>query len=198
MSSGDNKELADTLIVSAYHEICESYRAIDDFRAKLLALLPIVSAGGIFLLLDNNLDLSLKYLIPIGIFGVVVTIGLFAYELHGIKKCDQLIKLGQHIETTKHIHGPFTKRPGRVELSPTKKKKGPYINEPVAARIIYPAVMAAWMYLAVFKCECLTAAVLPVITYFIGFFVPGVLNLEGEEVTDAIKHQNNQSVSSQL
>lgn len=190
MSSKESKEPEGGLIMTAYQQICESYRAIDDFRAKLLALLPIVSAGGIFLLLDKNP--CPEYLLPIGIFGVVVTTGLFSYELHGIKKCAQLIKVGQHIEDEKHIHGPFTKRPGRVELFPIKHKIKPYINEPVAARIIYPAVIAAWMYLALFKHSTVAAAIISIIAYFIGFLIPSFLNLEGDDVgSDANKQENN-------
>jgi hypothetical protein len=30
---------------AAYEELCTSYRAIDDFRAKLLGFLPLVTGG---------------------------------------------------------------------------------------------------------------------------------------------------------
>lgn len=185
MSSEETNEPEDNLVMSAYQQICENYRAIDDFRSKLLALLPIASAGGIFLLLDKSP--KPEYLLPIGIFGVIVSAGLFAYELHGIKKCDQLIRVGLFIENKKHIHGPFTRRPGRVELISRKNKKVLYLNEPVAARIIYPAVIAAWAYLAVFKCNISAAAVTAIIIYIIGFWGPGILNLKG----DGVEGKNN-------
>ena len=35
---------------SAYDQLCSSYRAIDDFRAKLLGFLPLVTGGGLILL----------------------------------------------------------------------------------------------------------------------------------------------------
>jgi hypothetical protein len=41
----------------AYQELCKSYLAIDDFRTKLLASLPLVSGAGFFFLL-NVLDPS--------------------------------------------------------------------------------------------------------------------------------------------
>ena len=185
MSPKETKELECNLVMSAYQQICENYRAIDDFRAKLLALLPIASAVGIFLLLDKSP--IPEYLLPIGIFGVIVSAGLFAYELHGIKKCDQLIQAGLYIENKKHIYGPFTRRPGRVELLTLKNKKGPYLNEPVAARIIYPAVIAAWAYLAVFKWSVFAAAIAAIIIYIIGFWFPGILNLKGDGVADENK-----------
>jgi hypothetical protein len=39
---------------AVYQELCNSYRAIDDFRAKLLAFLPFASAAGLFLLLKDE------------------------------------------------------------------------------------------------------------------------------------------------
>ena len=39
--------------VKAYDQPCNSYRAIDDFRAKLLGFLPLAAGTGIFLILDE-------------------------------------------------------------------------------------------------------------------------------------------------
>ena len=80
----------------AYQEVCMSYRAIDDFRAKLLGLLPLVSGTGIFFLL--NMKTTSVYLGPIGLFGSVVTLGLFLYELSCLQKCQYLIGHGEEIE----------------------------------------------------------------------------------------------------
>jgi hypothetical protein len=40
-------------IKTAYEEICRAHDGISEFRAKLLALLPIASGAGIFLLLNQ-------------------------------------------------------------------------------------------------------------------------------------------------
>jgi hypothetical protein len=40
--------------LKVYEQLCNSYRAIDDFRAKLLALLPLATGGGIFLLVGDH------------------------------------------------------------------------------------------------------------------------------------------------
>ena len=37
-----------------YEKICQAHEAITDFRAKLLALLPIASGAGIFLLIGSK------------------------------------------------------------------------------------------------------------------------------------------------
>jgi hypothetical protein len=77
---------------------------------------------------------------PIGVFGFVITLGLFFYELYGIKKCTYLIRAGKALENDLKIqNGQFTQRPPGVAL---------LINEPLAAGIIYPAVLAAWTFLA--------------------------------------------------
>jgi hypothetical protein len=89
---------------AAYQELCKSYHAIDDFRTKLLGLLPLATAGGIVVLLkDRNdlesLDVGTKGLLAaVGAFGGLITLGLFAYELYGIKKCGALILAGKLME----------------------------------------------------------------------------------------------------
>jgi hypothetical protein len=127
-------------LVMAYQQLCTSYHNIDDFRAKLLALLPIAAGGGIFLLLSKETDIAslAKYLLPIAVYGALVTLGLFAYEIYGISKCTELILTGIQLEGSLRVDGQFTRRPPGV-LG--------FINEPFAAGIIYPALLAAWMFL---------------------------------------------------
>lgn len=135
---------SDNIKLKAYEQLCESYRAIDDFRAKLLALLPIATGGGIFLLIGGKtkgVDIGLSYLPEIGLFGFVVTLGLFFFELHGILKCTRLIGAGANLEEALGINkkeGQFIDRPLGIMN---------FINEPFAAGIVYPAVLAAWVYL---------------------------------------------------
>jgi len=127
---------------TVYKELCSSYRAIDDFRTKLLGLLPLVTGAGLFFLVTDKakLDVSQPYFGPIGIFGFVITLGLFFYEFYGIKKCTSLITAGKELEKELEIGaGQFIKRPPGV-LG--------VINEPVASGIIYPAVLAAWTFVA--------------------------------------------------
>src|SRR5829696_4949249 len=89
---------------AAYQELCGSYHAIDDFRTKLLGFLPLATAGGIVVLLNNpkgleSLDVGMKGLLAsVGAFGGLITLGLFAYELYGIKKCGELILRGKFME----------------------------------------------------------------------------------------------------
>ena len=128
--------------LKVYEQLCNSYRAIDDFRAKLLGFLPLATGTGVFLLVTDRakIDFMQGLFQPIGVFGFVITLGLFFYELYGIKKCTYLIRAGKTLENDLKIqNGQFTQRPPGVAL---------LINEPLAAGIIYPAVLAAWTFLA--------------------------------------------------
>lgn len=146
MSTTPEKNL-DALAV--YEQLCQNYRAIDDFRTKLLALLPFATAAGVLVLLKDQIDTNHHhhlhtaqlFLGAIGSFGFLVTLGLFSYELHGMKKCGTLIHLGSEIETfdLRIADGPFSTRPPRL---------AGFIDEPFAASVIYPATLAAWVFLA--------------------------------------------------
>lgn len=125
-----------------YQQLCSSYQEIDSFRAQLLGRLPLATGAGIFLLYVTNDEVPDKtqaFLPAIGVFGFAVTLGLFAYEIYGIRKCHALIGAGQQLERSLGIDGQFAHRPREV-LG--------FINEPFAAGVIYPAVLAAWAYLA--------------------------------------------------
>lgn len=129
-----------------YKELCTSYRAIDDFRRALLGFLPLASGGIIALLKEGGVAVAGSpangnSLAPfIGVFGVVVTLGLFVFEIYGIRKCTALIFAGADLERRLGKGaGQFTLRPPGV-LG--------VIAEPLAAGIIYPGVMAAWTYFA--------------------------------------------------
>jgi hypothetical protein len=68
-----------------YKELCTSYRAIDDFRTKLLGFLPLATAAGVIALFGKDVSLTqdkLTFLEPVAIFGVLITIGLYAYQLY--------------------------------------------------------------------------------------------------------------------
>lgn len=128
---------------TAYDQLCTSYHAIDDFRAKLLGFLPLVTGGGLTLLIGRTGEMRTEFFRPVGIFGILVTTGLLAYELNGIKRCRELIISGAALEEDMDLcHGQFLGR---------SKTAFSVITKPFAAALIYPAVLAAWTYLALFE-----------------------------------------------
>jgi hypothetical protein len=156
---------------ATYQELCGSYHAIDDFRTKLLGFLPLATAGGIIVLLNNpkgleSLDVGTKDLLAaVGAFGGLITLGLFAYELYGIKKCGELILAGKFMERsllakTEHIgDGPFSTRPQNVARR---------INEPFAAGVIYPAVLSAWVFFALHFAQPPANPWVPIFVFIVG------------------------------
>jgi hypothetical protein len=85
------------------------------------------------------------YLGPIGLFGFVVTLGLFLYELSGHQKCHRLMALGVKIEGQLKIEGQFTHRFASIMRSRYQKL---IIEKTLAACVIYSAVLAAWIFVA--------------------------------------------------
>ncbi len=167
-----------------YKELCDSYRAIDDFRAKLLALLPFATGVGAVFLLGNIEPANEKYLEPLGFFGFVVTLGLFTYEIFGIHKCHALIKSGKSIESMQlKVNGQFMSRPPSV-LG--------FIDEPLAAGIIYPTVLASWMYIALIFLhpqESFTIAIVVFFTGFIGMLIyKHWLRKDADQFEQELKH----------
>jgi hypothetical protein len=125
-----------------YGEVCKSHNAITDFRAKLLALLPIASGSGIFLLLTKRSEpIDTRYLYAIGLFGFLITLGLFIYELRGIQHCKHLERLASWLEEQLHLReAQFIGRP--------KGRLGGFVGAQGAAYIIYPTLLAAWIFVA--------------------------------------------------
>jgi hypothetical protein len=142
---------------SAYKAACDLYQRIDDFRAKLLGFLPLVSGTGIFLLLNDPIpEDNPNYLLPVGLLGFTVTLGLLLYELRGVQKCLRLINVAASLEKELHVAGPF-----RLKIP----SYGTIINEPVAAGIVYPSVLAAWIYVAMYSNESDNGWVVPTLVF---------------------------------
>ena len=138
----DEKELNENFR-QQYEEVCRSYHAIHDFRAKLLALLPLASGvSGVVLLLKETI--LQKYFTPIGIFSAIVTLGLYVYEARGTQRCHELKKNAQELEVLLGMNsktGQFLGEPKPVFN---------VVREGVAGAIIYTAVFVGWILLGIF------------------------------------------------
>jgi hypothetical protein len=142
---GDSDALAQARRL-AYEQLCTSYHRITDFRGKLLALLPLATGTGAFLLL--NQEAKSPFLGAVGLFGVVVTLRIFAYELRGIQRCHKLEVQGQKLEENLGLiedEAQFWGAPSRL--------LGDMLGPPLAGLIVYIAVATAWLYVAGFGFE---------------------------------------------
>jgi hypothetical protein len=151
----------------AYSQICETYRAIDTFRGTLLGALPAVSgAGMVFFVKDASSGANTGGLVAVGLFGFLISLGLFIYEIYGIRRCAHLIVLGSHLEKESEVQGQFRRRPLGLEgFGLLPKGKAKYVSEPFAAGLIYPAVLGAWVFVAAFS--------KPVVAALLAFVVLG-------------------------
>ena len=170
MSLQGKSRLTKEQLLAYYGEVCRSHNAISDFRAKLLALLPIVSGTGIGLL-ATQADGEIPTWLPVvlGTFGALVTVGLFFYEFHQMDDCQQLRNHGVWIENQLGIDaGQFRSKRGklyRCHIWPPNylaRDKGlreseregtppPGVYEPGSVNvrnadyIVYSAVFLAWI-----------------------------------------------------
>ena len=93
---------------------------------------------------DPNDELR-PFLGPIGIFGFVVTLGLFIYELRGMQRCRKLEEQGEALEIEMKLGpelGPFRGQPPR--------RLGNMLGPPAAGFIIYIATAFTWLLLALY------------------------------------------------
>jgi hypothetical protein len=145
-------ERPDTALLAAYAEVCRSYHAIDQYRMKLLGLLPLASLVAVFVLDPNaGADLSSHPagadLIQFGsLFAAMLTLSPFLYELRGIRRCDSLIAEGRHLEVALGIgRGQFHVC---VEEHAHPSRLLRALNAKFAACTIYSLVFAGWLFLA--------------------------------------------------
>ncbi len=139
-------------LLSVYAEVCQSYHAIDDFRTKLLGILPITSLAGILLLNKDNLfaanDAAARQLVGFGsFFAAAFTIALFLFEIRGILRCHYLIGRGMVIEQALGVEGQFfvcQQQQKHAEAFDPER----LFNAKVAASAVYALVFAAWLFMA--------------------------------------------------
>jgi hypothetical protein len=148
-------------LLHQYEQICESLRSIDDFRAKLLALWPILggAAGGVALLLARD---DADGLWAIAIFGLWASIGLGVYEWHQSLHCALLKSTARELERQLHLQvgtGQFLSVPDGFGLQLQRGSRGataspsggyPLIRVGVASVIVYGAVILGWLGLLIY------------------------------------------------
>jgi hypothetical protein len=134
---GDNH----SSMLAVYAQVGENYRQIDDLRLRLLALLPLATGTGLLVLLGGH-NVSAAIDVPAGVFGMVATLSLYFYELHGVEKCAHYIDRGAQLENDLGVPGSFTNRPHHIFG---------VVSELLPSALIYPASFAGWLFLALYR-----------------------------------------------
>jgi|SRR5215213_2183891 len=135
-----------TLLMGLYTEICNSWRKLTDVRFKLLGLVPVVSGFFLVRALSEG-DLSPDIRVGIAVFGFIVTLALWAYEVRNSQLYDDLISRGRRIEAelgvnTGHFRGRL-KPSSRYLLGPLKVKLR--IQHDTAINLIYGTSVGGWL-----------------------------------------------------
>ena len=158
MTSG---EIHAAALGSLYVEVCKAHGAISDFRGKLLALVPTLSGAAFALIIGTRKGFDPRLLLPVGIFGVSATIGLFCYELRGMLLCVELVERGGKLEqamqrTTsdleEELKGHFLNRTEHHKMGATWAlfKNNLSISVPTASFIVYASAILGWMVVTAF------------------------------------------------
>ena len=137
-------------MLAAYAEICKSYHAIDEFRMKLLGLLPLASIIGLVLVGRDHLigdqasAIGSELVGFVAIFAGMLTLALFGYELRGIQRTHSLITEGKHVEEILGI------RHGQFHICEEEHKRSPLrgLNAKFVACVVYSMVFVAWVFIA--------------------------------------------------
>lgn len=144
-----------------YAEVCKAHGAITDFRGKLLALVPTLSGAAFTLIIGTRKDFDLRLLLPVGLFGAVVTLGLFCYELRGMLLCVELRNRGGELERVMQLpepdaeaemRGHFLERLEHSKIRDAFRllKENWIISVPTASFIVYGSVILGWVVVTAF------------------------------------------------
>lgn len=131
-----------------YGTLLDGYHKITDFRHKLLALLPLGSTVAIGILAgvandahdarDGIAELIGDYSWTIGVFGLVVTIGLYFFEWKQVDHCIAYIERGKELERQLRFGG------GGFFSLEKPERLGGLVGAEAAGVLIYGASAGAW------------------------------------------------------
>lgn len=144
---------SDEEVRMVYQQICTGYQNIEDFRSKLLALVPFVTASSFVATIISNPTKSLpltNLVLPFGTLGAFVTLGLYIFELENTHRLALLAARGRRIEQHMNIVGVFNHHPSAL------------LNDYNAADLIYLETFAGWICLALWF-------VIPGLAIFVAF-----------------------------
>ena len=126
-----------------YDEISKGYHAIREIRFKLVGFLPLASSGIFLLFTSFTSHGNLGFLLPIGCYGICVTLGLYFYEQENMKQSHDLVERGKGLETDIGIeNGAFSIRDKII-----KAEKFIWRSSRAAAFIYVPTLLA-WFLVA--------------------------------------------------
>ena len=121
-----------------YQQTCDSIRATDETSFKLLGLVPALAGGSVLaLFLGKNDSFNLALATPLALFGALITLGVFRWELRNIQTCnwlrDRASELEATVEALKNIGLAVMPRPPHL------------IGKTEAAKFVYAVTILGWL-----------------------------------------------------
>lgn len=132
-------------LLTEYGEVLGNFKLLTDIRFKLLAFLPIAAAAAAALRIgDEDADSTeLLGIVALSAFGLVVTIGLVAYNIRNDQLYDALVGRAAAIERDLGLpDGAFANRP--MPWFQFKLGRDWRIDHRTSVALIYSASIALW------------------------------------------------------
>ena len=178
---------ADEKLKFDYDQTTKYFHALAEIRFKLLGLLPVVTGTAVGVLQSRTPEL----VIPLSIFGLLVTFGLMCYDQRNSQIYNAMQKRAKSLECRLRLEdfndsrtagGAFLDRPPR-----SLRFLGVLMWHDRGLSIVYAAVFAAWTYLLVNSFLQLAQAVLIKIAVPVIVFLIVLVQLHfNDEVTDTL------------
>jgi hypothetical protein len=125
-------------------------------------------------------------LFAIGFFGFVITLGLFANEIRALQRMFDLIRTGLDLERGLGI-APAGQFSSLSRASDIFGRTGGYmtlfvgVGLPLAARIVYGTLIAAWAFVAVVMYDVYLAGGIAFCSLIVSYIYSGVLLYRGNQ-----------------
>lgn len=143
------------VLIAAYSELCKTHQGLDDFKMRLLGLLPIASVVGLFTLNlgragSNNLAQPNEVVAYVGFFAAAFTLSLFVFELRGILMCNDLMASGRELEDKLGVKGQFCVCTEKRRTDHYKwwwqRFLSRHLNGKLASSSVYSLVFSVWFF----------------------------------------------------
>lgn len=86
---------------TVYEQICANIRFTDEISFKLLGLVPLISGATIAAVLLKNETTWSPMIYILALFGALITLGLFHWELRNLKTCNFLLGCAEALDELK-------------------------------------------------------------------------------------------------
>jgi hypothetical protein len=115
----------------------------DDISFKLLGLVPLVNGAALLTAVVGIGSAHPPAIITLSLFGAIVTLGLFWWELRNIRYCLWYIELARHFEAAPLARAGVPERLRKRPAAPGN------VGKRRAEKLIYATVIVSWLLLPV-------------------------------------------------